>query len=35
MTYHHTNIIVHKDIELYDSKYKTNIVISKYLNTCD
>ena len=27
---HHT--IVHKDIRLYDSKYKTNIVISKYLN---
>ena len=27
--------IVHKDIELYDSKYKTNIVISKYLNTKD
>ena len=25
--------IVHKDIELFDSKYKTNIVISKYQNT--
>ena len=25
--------MVHKEIELYDSKYKTNIVISKYENT--
>lgn len=30
--YHAT---VYKDIELYDSKYKTNIVLSKYLNTDD
>ncbi len=30
---HKYHAIVHKDIELYDSKYKTNIVISKYLNT--
>ena len=27
--------IVHKNIELYDTKYKTSIVISKYLNTKD
>lgn len=27
--------VVHKDIELFDSKYKTNIIISKYLNTKD
>ena len=32
---HKYHAIVHKDIELYDSKYKTNIVISKYLNTKD
>ena len=32
---HKYHAIVHKDIELYDSKYKTNIVISKYLNTRD
>lgn len=32
---HKYHAIVHKDIELYDSKYKTNIVISKYLNTDD
>ena len=32
---HKYHAIVHRDIELYDSKYKTNIVISKYLNTKD
>ena len=32
---HKYHAIVHKDIALYDSKYKTNIVISKYLNTKD
>ena len=32
---HKYHAIIHKDIELYDSKYKTNIVISKYLNTKD
>lgn len=32
---HKYHAIVHKDIELYDTKYKTNIVISKYLNTKD
>ncbi len=32
---HKYHVIVHKDIELYDSKYKTDIVISKYLNTKD
>ena len=32
---HKYHAIVHKDIELYDSKYKTNIVVSKYLNTKD
>ncbi len=32
---HKHHAIVHKDIELYDSKYKANIVISKYLNTKD
>jgi hypothetical protein len=32
---HKYHAIVHTDIELYDSKYKTNIVISKYLNTND
>lgn len=30
---HKYHAIVHKEIELYDSKYKTNIVISKYENT--
>lgn len=29
---HKHRAIVHENIELYDSKYKTNIVISKYLN---
>ena len=32
---HKYHAIVHRDIELYDSKYKTNIAISKYLNTKD
>lgn len=32
---HKYHAIVHKDIELYETKYKTNIVISKYLNTKD
>ena len=32
---HKYHAIVHTGIELYDSKYKTNIVISKYLNTND
>lgn len=32
---HKYHAIVHKDIELYDTKYKTDIVISKYLNTKD
>lgn len=32
---HKYHAIVHKDIELNDTKYKTNIVISKYLNTKD
>ena len=27
---HKYHAMVHKEIELYDSKYKTNIVISKY-----
>ena len=35
LTSHNYHAIVHKDIGLYDSKYKTNIVISKYLNTKD
>ena len=32
---HKYHAIVHKNIELYDTKYKTDIVISKYLNTKD
>lgn len=32
---HKYHAIVHRSIELYDSKYKTNIVISKNLNTKD
>lgn len=32
LKYHAT---VYKDIELYDSRFKTNIVLSKYLNTDD
>ena len=32
---HKYHAIAHKNIELYDSKYKTNIVVSKYLNTKD
>ncbi len=32
---HKYHAIVYKDIELYDTKYKTNIVISKYENTDD
>ncbi len=32
---HKYHATVYKDIELFDSKYKTNIVLSKYLNTDD
>ncbi len=33
LTFHKYHAIVHKEIEIYDSRYKTNIVVSKYLNT--
>ena len=32
LTSHKYHAMVYKDIELYDSKYKTNIVVSKYLD---